>query len=123
MPAFSGQGISAGRGDWVGGMVPPKDENSKHRVFVFNTRTQEVRQSPNFFLEGETPMTSNGWFIGRVLGGQDRWMLTDGTTQLELPLPQGTTRVILDSVSADGRVVTGHRVGGTDRAGVIWRCK
>jgi hypothetical protein len=121
VPTGSGQGIITGRGEWVGGMLPPKDQNSKHSVFVFNTRTLELRQSPNFFLEGETPVTSNGWFIGRALGAQDRWMLTDGTTAVELPLPQGITRVVLDSVSADGRVVTGHRVGEA-RAGVIWRC-
>jgi hypothetical protein len=122
LPAGSGQGISAGRGDWVTGMVPPKDDNGKHQVFVFNTRTQEVRQSPSFFLEGETPITSNGWFIGRILDGQDRLVLSDGVTQVELPLPRGIPRVILDSVSADGRVVTGHR-SGTDRTGVIWRCR
>jgi hypothetical protein len=85
-------------------------------------RTKEFRRFADFAIEGETSTTSTGWFAGRQGNARDQLFLTDGSTLVLLPLPTGVGRVLLDSVSLDGRVVTGHRTD-AGLAGVIWRCR
>ncbi len=114
--------LIGGSGDWIHGYYLEGKEETTRGALLYNLRTQEFRRIPGYSIDGETSATSNGWFAARRGNTRDQVFLGDGSTFVPLPLPVGVSRVLLDSVSLDATVVTGHRTD-DKRAGVIWHCK